>query len=81
MSDQEVLFKILDKVSNIDKDVAVIRDRQDEHIKKQDKLAESHYKLKEDFSSHKNRFLLITGTVGSIFGAIATFIWNTFTGK
>lgn len=82
---EDLLFKIWDKVNDINTKVAVIQDRQDSHIKTQDslsidykKLKDEHQKLKEDFTLHKGKFLIYAGSLGSLFGAAATFLYNLF---
>ena len=88
MSEQELLYKILDEVGKANTKIAVIETKQDVHIKSQTELLESHneiskshYKLKNDFTNHKTRFVWLSGILGSIFGAIGTFIWNVLFGK
>lgn len=75
---EDLLFKIWDKVNDINTKVAVIQDRQDSHIKKQDVLYAEHIKLKEDFTLHKGKFLIYAGSLGSLFGAAVTFFYNLF---
>jgi hypothetical protein len=79
MSDQEILFKILDQSSQANARLAVIESKQEAQIKQHEKLIDSHYKLKNDFNNHKNKFLLITSAVGSVFGLFATWIWRKIT--
>ena len=88
MSDQELLYKILAEVSEVRTGVAVIEERQENHIKKQDTmilehadLKTKHFKLHNDFKAHKNRFLVITGAVGSFFGFVANYIYKLFIEK
>lgn len=76
MSDQELLYKIWEEVKETKINVAVVKDRQDAHITRQDNLVKDHYKLKEDFNLHKNKFLLIAGSIGSVFGLITTALYN-----
>ena len=80
MSDQELLYKLLDKVDTINSRTAVMETKQDAHISLHKDLVDDvkllkkdHYILKDDFKSHKNKFLLITGSIGSIFGFITAF--------
>lgn len=90
MSDQELIYKVLEQVSTINARTAVMESKQDGHIKLHKDLVDDfknlqkdHYNLKEEFKTHKNKFLLITGFIGALFGIISTFakdlVINVFT--
>lgn len=88
MSEQEILYKILNEIGEVKTKVAVIETKQDIQIsnhlelaKDQIDLKKNHYKLEKDFTSLKTKFLLVTGFLGSIFGLVATAVYNFFTGK
>ena len=88
MTDQQVLYKILNEIGEVKTNIAVIVEKQSQFfqnqidlVKEQEKIKTNHYKLDKDFNKHKNKFLLITSAVSAFFGAITTYIWNKFIGQ
>ncbi len=83
MGDQELLYKIWEKVNEVDKKVEVSNEKQKQYFenhlalaKEQTELKRDHYKLKDTVNLYKGRYLFISSLFGSGFGIAMSAIYN-----
>ncbi len=81
MSEDNIYKALLDIKQDIGKVLANQDDLKTNHVNLSldvDKLKEKHEILQKSHDSYKGKILWISGFVGSIFGAISTWVYKTF---
>lgn len=69
-----VLLELKETTGRIEAKVETIKEATEEQSNKHDKLREDHNELKSSHDSYKGRVLLVSGGVGSIFGALVAYV-------
>lgn len=70
----KVLLELKESSGRTEASLEDIKDTLVEQSIKHDKLQLEHNVLKESHNSYKGKILLVSGTLGSIFGAIVAYI-------
>lgn len=82
MSEQHEIYKVLlelkETAGKTEAGIADIKQSIVDQSIKHDKLKDSHEELKSSHNSLKGKVLIVSGILGSIFGAIATWFKTTF---
>ena len=86
--ENDILYQILEKVNDIQTDIAVINTEHKELIKDHvaitsdhKELKKDHFRLKENFIKYKSTFILISTFIGTVIGGISSYIYGYFTKK
>ena len=82
MSQEHEIYKVLLELKESSGSTSAklddIKKSIDEQSTKHDKLVDEHNDLRDRHNSYKSKILLVSGFVGSIFGAITTWFYKTF---
>lgn len=72
--------KIISLLQDLKVDVAVIKERQENHIDDYEKTKKSHYELRDEHKSLKAKVVIFSALIGSGVTLIGNYIKNLFTG-
>lgn len=84
MSQEHEIYKVLlelkESAGRTSSKLDDIKESLVEQSIKHDKLEAEHQELRDSHNSYKGKILLVSGFLGSIFGAITTWFYKTFLG-
>ena len=80
MNTEEKIDKILELQGKMHTDLALIKQRHEEHMEDYKEVKASHYKLRDEFGGLKGKVILISGAIGAFFTLIGNWIYKVFSG-